>query len=182
MIHALKALALLLALLIPAAAFAAAPTLSVRAVDTRTILATYENLMGGTYEIIAPSKEVVRDGNLPKGSGSKRIQLPKNSTPGTYTFVAKDKAGKEIARASFAITYNAPTCRASFSKKQAQTGDFVTLRWKSENADKAFVFGKTYAASGAEKIALHHAGARVFAVNVIGKGGVGSCRAEVTVK
>lgn len=182
MAHILKLSALILALLIPTFAFAATPVISVRALDTRAIQIKYENLAGGSYEVVGPSGVSVRDGSLPKGAGAKRVQLPKDLASGSYTFIAKDRAGKEIARATFTIAYDAPTCRATLSKKNVERGDFVTLRWRSENAQKTFVFGKTHRASGTEKIALYHAGERTFAVNVVGKGGVGSCKAQVTVK
>lgn len=176
---------LLGAFLLPALAFAAGePALSVKIADTnRTVFVSYSDMPGGTFEVRSPKGEVVKEARAPKGSSRKSITLPKDQPAGTYAVVAFDRSGKEVARASFAIAYEAPTCRAAFSQKSAEKGDIVTLRWKSEHADRAVVFtGRQEKASGSERIALHQVGRRAFAVNVFGKGGVGSCRAEVTVK
>ena len=175
---------LLGAFLLPVLAFAAGePALSVKIDGTnRTVYVSYSDMPGGTFEVRSPKGEVVKEARASKGSSRKSVTLPKGLPAGTYAVVAFDRSDKEVARASFAIAYEAPTCRATLSQKIAQKGDFVTLRWRSEHADKALVFGKSAKTSGAETIALYHLGPHPYVVNVLGKGGVGSCRAEVTVK
>lgn len=181
MTHA-RLLAFLFAFALPVVALGAdTPELSVSFDRNRTLFASYSDMPGGTYEVRIGSK-VVKEDRIEKGTSRKRVTLPRDLASGNYALVFLDKNKAEVARHAFTVSYEAPTCKATLSKKSAEKGDFVTLRWRSENADKAYVFGKSYPVSGTERIALYHPGTRVFAVNMVGKGGIGSCRAQVIVK
>lgn len=167
-------------LAVPASVQAASVT--VKETGSRTIAISYTEMpKGATFSVTDPKGAVIKEARVPKVRGIKRIQLPKDALAGAYAVVARDD-GTEIARTSFSIAYEAPTCKMTLSEKRAMRGDNVTLRWSSDNADRATVFGSMKAkAHGAERIALYQPGVRVFNGAFYGKGGVALCSAKVTV-
>lgn len=178
--YVLRFIVLCAALMLPFGASAA--TLSVKNNDNEELSVRYAELSPGALEVRNAQGLVLKTGSIQKSSGRKTIALPENIPSGTYTVVALNRDKSELARTTFAVSYDAPTCTASMSKKTAAVKDFVSLRWNTENADRVYVFGKSSKTSGAIHIALYHEGLHEYAVNVMGKGGVGSCRAKVLVK
>lgn len=168
------------ALLLPLGASAA--TLSVKNIDNEELSVRYSELAPGVLEVRSASGVVLNSGSIKKSTGRKTVSLPENIPQGTYSLVAIKRDGTELARTTFVVKYDAPTCSASMSKKTAEIRDFVSLRWSSENADKVYVFGKSSKESGVVSIALYHPGVHQYVVNMIGKGGIGSCKAKVLVK
>lgn len=164
----------------PASALAA--TVSIRETGPRTVSVAYAAMPKGTVFSVEDAKgTVVKEARVPKEKGVKRIQLPKDLAAGTYTLSAMND-GAQIAKATFKVAYEAPTCKMSMSEKRAMRGDNVTLRWSSDNATRAKIFGQMDAkASGAERIALYQPGVRTFEGAFFGKGGVAFCKATIKV-
>ena len=168
----------------PSLALAAEPSLSIKDLDGRTLSVRYTGLSKGTLSIESVEGVVVRDAiRLPRTNGRKNIVLPKDMTDGSYQLIARNRDGAVVAKDSFTLTYAAPTCTMRISDKTAARGDLVHIRWSSENATSAILFGsKKVLVRGSERISLHHSGERGFALHVFGKGGVGSCSVKVHVK
>lgn len=189
MARTLIALIAFVSLLIPATGYAASgPTLDTRVIEGRTLMLDYKDIpkdsrftlyTGPAFET---ADTVVREDVRLRGtSGHKRVQLPKGSS-GYYHFEIYTKDGTEVGSAGRLIELPKPTCKMTLSEKRAMRGDNVTLRWSSDNADRATIFGSMKAkAHGAERIALYQPGVRVFNGAFYGKGGVALCSAKVTV-
>lgn len=176
-------------LLVPATGYAASgPTLDTRVIEDRTLVLYYKDIpkdslftlyTGPRYET---AEKVVREDVRLRGTrGQKRIQLPKGSS-GYYHFELYTKDGAEVGSAGRLIELPKPTCKMTLSEKRAMRGDNVTLRWSSDNAERATIFGSMKAkAHGAERIALYQPGVRVFNGAFYGAGGVAVCNAKITV-
>ena len=170
--------------LAPFSAFAADADLRIRGIDGRTLTVRYANFDDARMRIETKEGRVVMDRiTLPKRTGTKTITLPKDITAGSYTLVVYEKRSQtELARASFTLSYPTPTCAMKANEKAFERGEMLRIRWSSENAESAVLFGnKKVSLHGSERISLYHAGTRSFALNVLGKGGVASCSVTVRV-
>ncbi|HYE23496.1 MAG TPA: hypothetical protein VEA92_03600 [Candidatus Paceibacterota bacterium] len=175
-------IALLILLLVLAPSSALAADLSVKSHEGRTLMVRYEDMKGASLSVLSSSGEVVRSSRLPKATGVKRVMLPKNLEAGTYTILASDREGAKYDSETFTISYPAPTCTLKASEKALHKGDLLRIRWNSDNATSAVLFGqKKVALNGSERISVHHLGPHGYAVNLVGPGGVGSCAVEVKV-
>jgi len=174
------ALAISLLILLPSSAFAA--DLSIKSKEGRAIFVRYEDMKGATLSVVSAAGKEVRSSRLPKESGTKRIMLPKGLSGGAYTVLASDRSGAKLDAETFTVSYPAPTCTLKASEKAVQKGDLVRLRWTSDNATEALLFGqKKVEVNGRERVSLYHAGTHGFAVNLMGPGGIGSCSVSVKV-
>lgn len=161
---------------------AQAATLSVGEAGPRTISVRYADLPKGSMLSVQNGKGVtVRDGRFPKTDGIKRVQLPKGLSGGEYIVIAS-VGNTEVARTTFKIAYEAPTCKMTLSERHALRGDSATLRWSSDYAERALIFGSMEAkANGTERIALYQTGIRTFYGAFFGPGGMTTCSTSVRV-
>lgn len=166
-------------------AFAAGePSITVKRATERAVSVRFENIPdGSTLRVVNSLGVVVKEEvRLPRSSGRKDVRLPETLLQGTYTIEVRNESSV-VAHTTFVHTIPAPTCRMTASSKVVHIGDFVTFRWSSENADKAYIFGnKEVETRGSQRMAVYHAGKNGLTANVIGRGGISGCSARILIK
>jgi len=172
--------------LVPLDALAASGSdvLAIRGIEGRELRVRYEGPSLANLAIIDVKGSTVMDGiRVTKKRGTKTIKLPETIAAGTYTLIAYEKGtDTELDRTSFTLTYPKPTCRIHASDRVLKEGEMLRLRWTSENAESAMLFGsRKVETKGKERVSMYHAGNRGFALTVFGKGGIGSCSVKMRV-
>lgn len=159
------------------------PSVSVKRSNERFVSVRYENIPAhSTLSVVGTGGTVVEGVRITRTSGVREVRLPETLREGTYTIQIRSR-DSVLASTTFVLDIPAPTCRMTVSDKVAHKGDFVTFRWRSENATSATILGnRAVALHGSERMAVYHAGKKGMTANVIGRGGIGGCSATLIVK